>query len=72
MLKLILDNRRLEEYRVANGLTHVELARRIGIQYIPYWRLKKHIYSPSARVVAGLAALTGEPVPFCVIEEVES
>lgn len=68
MPNLALDNQRLEAFRVANGLTHADLARKIGIQYIAYWRLRKHGHPPSEKVVAGLAALAGEPVPFCILK----
>ncbi len=69
MARLIVDARRLEQYREAVGISQSELARRLGITYEMYWGLTKNEESPGNKTIAGFAVITGASIPFCIVVE---
>ena len=66
---LRVNVQQLEAFRRSRGWSITMLAAQLGISETEVRNLAQWKTSPGPRVVARLSLLSGQPVPFCVIEE---
>lgn len=69
MARLQLAVEQLDKFRQSQGWSQAELARQMAIESSMLFKLMRGERSPGEKVVAGLCKISGQAIPFCVIQD---